>query len=261
MVIYGRDERLRDGVFAFLRSVDLSPIEWSHAVQLTGKAAPYVGEVLDAAFSDAQAVVVVLSPDDVSELRQDLRGAHEPTHETEAAYQARPNVLFESGMAMARHPDRTVIIEIGQMRRFSDIGGRHTIRMDNSVQKRQELAQRLQSAGCSANLLGTDWHTAGDMRPPELSPPVQQVQVVHAIGNQSSPTSFALADLISELEDNLRMAKAPRVGSTYRRPSSQTWKAVRNKLQLPGVLRSDLTVAYDQIDAWGDQVDRGLNPD
>jgi len=66
-VIHGRDLRLRDGMFAFLRSISLEPIEWIEAVTLTGKSAPYVGEVLDAAFSKAQAIVVMLTGDDEGE--------------------------------------------------------------------------------------------------------------------------------------------------------------------------------------------------
>jgi hypothetical protein len=39
---------------------------------MTGKGSPYIGEVLDAAFSNAQAVVVVLTGDDFARLRDDL---------------------------------------------------------------------------------------------------------------------------------------------------------------------------------------------
>lgn len=70
--------------------------------------------------------------------------------------------LFEAGMAMGRFPERTILVELGNLRPFSDIGGRHVIRPDNTTQKRQELAQRLETAGCGINLKGTDWHTAGD---------------------------------------------------------------------------------------------------
>ena len=38
MVVYGRDQALRDDVFGFLRALKLNPIEWSEAVRATGKA-------------------------------------------------------------------------------------------------------------------------------------------------------------------------------------------------------------------------------
>ncbi len=41
-------------MFDFVRSIGLRPIEWSEAVGLTAKGAPFVGEVLDAAVGYAQ---------------------------------------------------------------------------------------------------------------------------------------------------------------------------------------------------------------
>lgn len=63
-VVHGRDDRLRRDFFSFLRALNLQPLEWSEALRLTGKASPYIGEVLDSAFDNAQAVIVLLSPDD-----------------------------------------------------------------------------------------------------------------------------------------------------------------------------------------------------
>jgi hypothetical protein len=60
MVVYGRDQDLTDSMFSFLRALKLNPIEWSEAVRATGKGSPYVGEILDAAFVMAQAIVVLL---------------------------------------------------------------------------------------------------------------------------------------------------------------------------------------------------------
>lgn len=161
-VVHGRNSEARDAIFQFLRSIGLKPIEWSQAIRATGKVAPYIGEVLDAAFSTAQAVVVLMTPDDFAFLREELRGKKEPLHETQLTPQARPNVLFEAGMAMGRHPDRTVLIELGELRPFSDVAGRHTVRINNSTEKRQDLADRLEIAGCQVDLSGRDWHSAGD---------------------------------------------------------------------------------------------------
>jgi hypothetical protein len=56
-------------MFAFLRAIGLDPIEWSVAVQMTGEGSPYIGQVLDVAFDAAQAIVVLLTPDDIAYLR------------------------------------------------------------------------------------------------------------------------------------------------------------------------------------------------
>jgi len=161
-VVHGRNNDARRALFGFLRAIGLHPLEWSEAVQATGKTAPYISEILDAAFSRAHAVVVLFTPDDEARLREPFQTDNDPPHETRLTGQARPNVLFESGMAMARHQDRTILVELGSLRPFSDLDGLHKIRLDDTSQRRQELAQRLQAAGCPVNLHGTDWHSIGD---------------------------------------------------------------------------------------------------
>ena len=161
-VVHGRNLKIRDSMFSFLWAVGLHPLEWVEALSATGKASPYIGEVLDQAFSIAQAVVVLLTPDDEAWLREPFRQPGDPPHETQLTAQARPNVLFEAGMAMGRSPERTILVEVGNLRPFSDIAGRHVVRLDDSTQRRQELALRLQTAGCPVNLSGTAWHSAGD---------------------------------------------------------------------------------------------------
>ncbi|MGH2967158.1 MAG: TIR domain-containing protein [Solirubrobacterales bacterium] len=160
-VVHGRNQTARDAMFDFLRALGLLPIEWSQAVLATGRPTPYVGEVLRAAFGRAQAVMVLMTPDDEARLRSELHGPAEPPHEINLTPQARANVLFEAGMAMAWDEDRTVLVELGRCRPFSDLGGRHVVRLDNTSQRRHELMQRLLSAGLAVDATGTDWHTAG----------------------------------------------------------------------------------------------------
>ena len=161
-VIHGRNYTAREAMFAFLRAIGLHPLEWNEVVQMTGKASPYIGEILDTAFSEALAVVALFTPDDEARLREPFRKDDDYSYETELTGQARPNVLFEAGMAMGRNQNRTILVELGNLRPFSDVAGRHTIRLNNSSQSRQDLAHRLQNAGCLVNLTGTDWHTVGD---------------------------------------------------------------------------------------------------
>lgn len=161
-VVHGRNEQARRAMFYFLRAIGLRPLEWSEAIQSTGKATPYIGEILDAAFCTAHAVVVLMTPDDEACLRESFRKSDDPPYETEPSGQARPNVLFEAGMAMGRNRAQTILVELGILRPFSDIDGLHVLRLDNTPQKCQELAQRLKDAGCPVNLEGTDWLSAGD---------------------------------------------------------------------------------------------------
>ena len=161
-VVHGRNEEARKALFGFLRAIGLVPLEWAMAVQATGKGSPYISEILDVAFDRAQAIVVLLTPDDEARLKEPHQVDDDPPHDTELTGQARPNVLFEAGIAMARNQDRTILVELGVLRPFSDIAGRHVIRLDNSSQRRHDLAQRLEAAGCPVNLTGRDWHSEGD---------------------------------------------------------------------------------------------------
>jgi len=160
-VVYGRNDAARAAMFEFLAALGLEPLTWEKLLATTGEAAPYVGDVLTAGFRVAQAVVVLLTPDDEARLRLSLQVTRDPIYEKELTPQARPNVLFEAGMALVSHPKQTVIVELGQLRPFSDVAGRHTIRMNDSVEQRQALASRLRTAGCPIDLSG-NWRHAGN---------------------------------------------------------------------------------------------------
>lgn len=157
MVVHGRNEDARRAMFDYLRALNLKPLEWGTLISGTGKAAPYVGEVLEHAFQRAAAVVVLFTPDDEAQLRGQFRGPAEPEYETELTPQARPNVLFEAGMALGVHPDRTVLVELGQLRPFSDVYGRHVVRLDGTEKPLRDIARRLHDAGCDVDMSGGDW--------------------------------------------------------------------------------------------------------
>ena len=107
-VVHGRNLNAKEALFQFLRAIGLVPLEWSVAVQSTGRPSPYIGEILNAAFSRARAVIVLFTPDDEARLREEFRQSSESGHETQLTGQARANVLFEAGMAMGRSEDHTV---------------------------------------------------------------------------------------------------------------------------------------------------------
>ena len=154
VVVHGRDDAARLALFDFLRAIDLRPLEWQALVRESRSASPYIGDVLSRAFEIGQAVVVLMTPDEAVTLRDDLRKSDEPAL---TDYQPRPNVLLEAGMALATHPDRTIIAELGTLRRISDLDGRHVVRLDGSSRSLHDLAERLRICQCPVATSGTDW--------------------------------------------------------------------------------------------------------
>lgn len=161
-VVHGRNMKIRNSMFLLLKEIGLEPIEWSEAREATGKPTPYVGEILDKAFNIAQAVVVLFTPDDIAKIKEEFLDEHDSMDEKHLTDQARLNVIFEAGMSMGRDPDRTIMVEIGRMRPFSDIGGRHVLKLDDSEHMRRELVNRLKTAGCPVKIQNDNWKTQGD---------------------------------------------------------------------------------------------------
>lgn len=161
-VVHGRDEKVRNAMFTLLRALGLKPLEWSQAIRLTKQGSPYVGTILEKAFQHAAAIVVLLTPDDEARLKRKFQKPHDPTHEKNLTGQARPNVLFEAGMAFERNSNATVLVRVGEIRPFSDIGGRHVVHLTNSYESRLELATKLENASCLVDTTGADWTKAGD---------------------------------------------------------------------------------------------------
>jgi predicted nucleotide-binding protein len=164
MVVHGRDFDVRDSMYAFLRALDLNPMEFSHGVKATKKGAPVVGEVLDAMFQRAAAVVVVLTPDDQAKLKTKFRKPSDAGYESVLTGQARPNVLFEAGRAFGSHPMNTILVRVGTHRPMSDLAGVHFVDLDDEPATRNDLATRLETAGCAVNKAGGDWLKVGKFK-------------------------------------------------------------------------------------------------
>lgn len=165
-VVHGRNEKIRRSMFDFLRSIGLNPIEWDEAKRMTGKPTPYIGEILDTVFTNAQTVIVLITPDDEGKLRDEFLQSGDKSNERNLTPQARQNVIYEAGMAMGRCPDRTVLIEFGDnLRPYSDIGGLNVIRIkDNTAEKRISLLSVIKTTGADVDdLTGKkDWLSTGD---------------------------------------------------------------------------------------------------
>lgn len=160
-VVHGRNTTIARSMFEFLRALDLHPIEWSEARHLTGEPAPTINKILDVALSNAQAIIVLMTPDDEAYLKKEFVKPDDPDYERSPFPQPRANVIFEAGMAWGRDPKRTILVKCGKLRPMSDISGIHYVDLNNRAETRKELGERLKDAGCEISFSGTDWMSAG----------------------------------------------------------------------------------------------------
>jgi predicted nucleotide-binding protein len=199
-VIHGRDKKARREFYTFLRAIGLHPVEWAEVLGETGKGLPHIGEVLRNVMSKDRAIIVLSTPDDITHLKP-AHADDEDDRDLRPTGQARPNVIFEAGMAFALEPDRTLLVELGKVRRFTDIDGYHAVRLDNSAEKRQLLAQRLQDIGCPVKRIGTDWLQAGDLTPPV---PSSRGAEGKAFDIQRERGQLSLREVRIDLEESVR---------------------------------------------------------
>jgi predicted nucleotide-binding protein len=144
MVIHGRNEPARAAVFGILSALGLEPIEWDDAVKESGKASPHNLEAVRAAMDAAQVIVALFTPDDIAHLRHELADTPE-----EARGQARPNVLIETGMALALKPKDTILVHAGASRPVTDLDGLNYVSLPDRL---SSLANRLKDRGCRIDM-------------------------------------------------------------------------------------------------------------
>lgn len=166
-VVHGRDAKLRDSMYEFLGALGLKALEWGHAIRAArGKGGnPYVNDAVTKVMEQAQAIVVVLSPDDEAKLKNQFVKQHERQSEGKLRGQARPNVIFETGIAIGTHHKKTVMVRVGEVKPFTDVGGMHIPHLSEVESTRHDFANRLEDLGCKINRDGDHWLRAGDFTP------------------------------------------------------------------------------------------------
>lgn len=164
-VVHGRDTKLNEDMFVFLRAIGLNPMEWSQAIKEAKGANPNVGEVIHNAMKLVQGVIVMFSPDEQAKLRTKFCSTKDKKNRLNTLEgQARPNVIFEAGLALGAHAEKTLLVQVGDTRDISDIAGKHMLHLNNSPASRKELAQRLKDKlKFKVELSGDHWLTVGNL--------------------------------------------------------------------------------------------------
>lgn len=151
-IVHGRNGNIVGAVATIVRSMGLEPLDFGEVRLAESFRGRYIGEVLDHAFDTAQAILVLVSGEEIVRLRPRFAIAQDFPLRTER--QPRPNVLVEIGMALRSHAERVIIIDFPPVRQISDLAGLATLKFDGNERKFQtDLSARLKQAGCEVSPL------------------------------------------------------------------------------------------------------------
>jgi hypothetical protein len=154
-LIYGQDRKARDELTKFVRAVGLQELSFEEVANRLGTT-PFVAEVVLAGLQQAQAIIALFTPDELTTLYE-ANGEISSHPQGSSRWQARPNVIFEAGVAYGIAREKTIIVTIGSdVELFSDIGGTHILDLTRPDAKNQ-LLQRLQTAIPSMSRPGPGW--------------------------------------------------------------------------------------------------------
>lgn len=155
-IIHGRNVAARTALEQFLRALNLQPVDFDQLAADQGGTA-FIGDIVRAGLECAQGIIALFTPDEYAGLRTDHRGPHEKSEEI-LRWQARPNVIFEAGMAYGMAPERTVLVTLGtDVALFSDVAGVHVVRLHNAVQSRGKLRHKLIGMKCDVDQRTDAW--------------------------------------------------------------------------------------------------------
>lgn len=159
-VVHGRDHQLNEDMFTFLRALGLNAVEFSEAINATAGANPNITKIVKGALKRAQGVLVMFSPDEEARLKKKYRSGRDSA---KLEGQSRLNVIFEAGIALGAHPEKTLLLEVGTVRNISDIAGMHIPRLTNDAASRKDLAERLRKKlKLKVNTNGDYWLKVGN---------------------------------------------------------------------------------------------------
>ncbi|MHA6969373.1 TIR domain-containing protein (plasmid) [Glutamicibacter bergerei] len=150
-IVHGRDTQTKDTLEQFLRYIEVSSLDWAEARRLTNSSSPTTLEIVQAGLNNAQAVIVIFTPDDEARLKDEFHNPFDGYDERKPTGQARQNVILEAGMALGIDAKRTVLVRRGKTRDISDIAGMHWLNLNNEWNDRSMLVDALVSAGVTVS--------------------------------------------------------------------------------------------------------------
>lgn len=161
-IIHGRNLEARTQMGIFVRSLGLVPINFGDLRASMG-GTPTIAEIVERGMTEAQGVIALITADEYAAVRPEYREEHDEPDQI-ARWQARPNVIFEAGMAFGRARTRVVFVLLGNPKLFTDVAGIHVLRPTNDPSGDRGILRGTLGQGmhCDIELHSSDWMKAGD---------------------------------------------------------------------------------------------------
>jgi len=139
-IIYGRDIEAHRELVKFITSLGLKELPFENVADELGPN-PFIADIVRSGINKADAVIALFTPDEHASLYSPETGVAQGSDE--ARWQARPNVIFEAGVALGIAEEKTILVTLGgDIRLFSDLAGMHFIDL-TSVKAKERLKNRL----------------------------------------------------------------------------------------------------------------------
>jgi CAP12/Pycsar effector protein, TIR domain len=130
-IIYGRNVLAHKELLRFLSALGIDELPFEEVACELGPS-PFVSDIVVQGIAKADAVIALFTPDECAVLY-----SSDSTAEGDWRWQARPNVIFEAGVAHAIASDRTILVTLGaDVDLFSDVAGKHFVRLVGPAGKR-----------------------------------------------------------------------------------------------------------------------------
>jgi len=134
-VIHGRDLEAVAQLESFLKRLGLKHVRFEDVADGLRSNA-FIADIVVEGIRNAQIVIGLFTPDEVAAL-YDHGGEYV---EASARWQARPNVLFEAGVAWGIGREKVILATLGaDVELFSDVDGIHILRLDQEKGRRSMI--------------------------------------------------------------------------------------------------------------------------
>lgn len=137
-IIFGRDVGAYEELVKFVSAIGLQQLSFEEVAGRT--ATSFVADIVTQGIREADVIIAFFTPDEQAALFDPLTASYVDSADT-SRWQARPNVIFEAGLASGVSREKTIIVTLGaDVQLFSDLHGIYYV--DLAGRRAKEILRR-----------------------------------------------------------------------------------------------------------------------